>query len=221
MMMTVTSFLGIFILPAVVFAVSVCAAREAPDEKRPDTVQEGRRSTTAVRRGSRRSARRHDLPDVSEFGVGRVAGMRRRLPAVSRWGPGAVAREVFHGPDGDRSRDRPSRDVCRLFRRNALLLLPGANVVAIFLEGKTIVMDPLGQRLGDRLALTQVVDALGARDVVNAFQEWLRSLGGGLGRAARRPGYRPAEADRRTRCAASLRYSLSHSACCRDGPPGA
>ena len=57
-------------------------------------------------------------------------------------------------------------------RRNALLLLPGANIVAAFLEAGTIVSDPLGQRLGDRLAWTQVVEGFGARDVVSAVQAW-------------------------------------------------
>jgi hypothetical protein len=62
-------------------------------------------------------------------------------------------------------------------RRNALLLLPGANVFAIFLEARTIVTDPHGQRLGDRLAHTMVVEGAGARDLVKAFQDWLLSLG--------------------------------------------
>jgi uncharacterized RDD family membrane protein YckC len=57
-------------------------------------------------------------------------------------------------------------------RRNALFLLPGANVVAAFLEARTIVRDPQGQRLGDRLALTQVVEGFGAKDVVSSAQEW-------------------------------------------------
>ena len=69
-------------------------------------------------------------------------------------------------------------------RRNVLLLLPGANVVAIFLEARTIATDPQGQRLGDRLAHTQVVEGAGARDLVREFQEWLMSLGRGLGHAA-------------------------------------
>jgi uncharacterized RDD family membrane protein YckC len=56
--------------------------------------------------------------------------------------------------------------------RNALLLLPGANIVAAFFEAGTIVSDPLGQRLGDRLAWTQVVEGFGARDVVSAVQTW-------------------------------------------------
>ena len=51
-------------------------------------------------------------------------------------------------------------------RRNLLLLLPGANVVAIFLEVQTVVRDPQGQPLGDRLAQTQVVEGFGAKDLV-------------------------------------------------------
>ena len=67
-------------------------------------------------------------------------------------------------------------------KRNLLLLLPGANVVAIFLEARTIVADPQGQRLGDKLAQTQVVEGAGAKELVKSFQEWLMSLGSGLGR---------------------------------------
>jgi uncharacterized RDD family membrane protein YckC len=66
-------------------------------------------------------------------------------------------------------------------RRNLLLLLPGANFVAIFLEARTIAVDPQGQRLGDRLAHTQVVEGAGARDLVRSFQDWLMSLGRGPG----------------------------------------
>jgi uncharacterized RDD family membrane protein YckC len=69
-------------------------------------------------------------------------------------------------------------------RRNLLLLLPGANVVAVFLEARTVIRDPQGQRLGDRLAQTQVIEGLGARDVVKSFQDWLMGLSGGFGRAA-------------------------------------
>jgi hypothetical protein len=69
-------------------------------------------------------------------------------------------------------------------KRNLLLLLPGANVVAVFLEARTLVRDPQGQRLGDRLAQTHVVEGLGAKDFVKTFQDWLLSLGKGLGHAA-------------------------------------
>ncbi len=57
-------------------------------------------------------------------------------------------------------------------KRNVLLVLPGANVVAAFLETATIVRDPYGQRLGDRFALTQVVEGFGAKDIVAAVQKW-------------------------------------------------
>ena len=60
--------------------------------------------------------------------------------------------------------------------RNALLLLPGANVVAVFLEAATIVRDSQGQRLGDRLAWTQVIEGSGARDAVAALQAWWLDL---------------------------------------------
>jgi hypothetical protein len=59
-------------------------------------------------------------------------------------------------------------------RRNFLLLLPGANVAAIFLEAAALVRDVQGQRLGDRIPHTQVVEGLGARDLAKAFLEWWR-----------------------------------------------
>lgn len=61
-------------------------------------------------------------------------------------------------------------------RRNVILLVPGANVVAVFLEAVTILRDPQGQRLGDRLAQTQVVEGLGAKDLVTSVYEWWRSF---------------------------------------------
>ena len=66
------------------------------------------------------------------------------------------------------------------FSRNALFLLPGANVMAAFLEMATIVRDPQGQRLGDRFALTQVVEGFGARDLAVAFQQWWVDFAGRL-----------------------------------------
>jgi uncharacterized RDD family membrane protein YckC len=69
-------------------------------------------------------------------------------------------------------------------RRNLLLLLPGANIVAIFLEARTIVTDLQGQRLGDRLAQTQVVEGAGARDLAKSLQDWLMILVSALGHAA-------------------------------------
>ena len=68
--------------------------------------------------------------------------------------------------------------------RNALFLLPGANLVAAFLETATIVRDPQGQRLGDRFALTQVVEGFGAKDVAPVVQQWWQDFLGRLGSQA-------------------------------------
>jgi uncharacterized RDD family membrane protein YckC len=57
-------------------------------------------------------------------------------------------------------------------KRNVLWLVPGANLVGGILEALTIVRDPQGQRLGDRLAATQVVEGFGAKDVVAVVQAW-------------------------------------------------
>jgi uncharacterized RDD family membrane protein YckC len=81
-------------------------------------------------------------------------------------------------------------------RRNLLLLLPGANVVAIFLEARTVLHDGQGQRLGDKLAQTQVVEGLGARELVKSFQDWLMGFGGEFTRAAGGRGRAPVRQDR-------------------------
>jgi len=81
-------------------------------------------------------------------------------------------------------------------RRNLLLLVPGANVVAIFLEVRTVVRDPQGQRLGDRLAQTQVVEGFGAKDLVKSFQDRLMGLSAEFDRAVGRPGRAPKRIDR-------------------------
>ena len=81
-------------------------------------------------------------------------------------------------------------------RRNLLLLLPGTNVVAIFLEARTVVRDPQGQRLGDRLAQTQVVEGLGAKDLVKSFQDWLIDLVAEFDRDLGRRGRAPERVDR-------------------------
>jgi uncharacterized RDD family membrane protein YckC len=67
-------------------------------------------------------------------------------------------------------------------RRNLLFLIPGANVVALILEVRTLIGDPQGQRLGDRLAQTQVIEGFGAKDLVRSFQQWLLGLGPEFGR---------------------------------------
>lgn len=64
--------------------------------------------------------------------------------------------------------------------RNAVFVLPGANLAALFLEAASVVRDPQGQRLGDRLAQTQVVEGLGARDLASDFMEWWRDFIGNL-----------------------------------------
>ncbi len=76
---------------------------------------------------------------------------------------------------------------CRLVdsvRRNLVFLFPGVNVVAVFLEPVTIVRDPLGHRLGDRLAHTQVVVGFGARDLAAAIVQWFQPATSPLGRRA-------------------------------------
>jgi uncharacterized RDD family membrane protein YckC len=199
--MTVTSFLGIFILPAVVFALAYA----------PLVGHLTRSVLTPYPKADVR--RRLFAAGIDGLLVAMTVLMYRNSGFVEWLAGGGVYllfRDAVRGQSLgkfvmgltviDLAAGRPAT-FAGSFRRNALLVLPGANVAAIFLEGKTILTDPQGQRLGDRLALTQVVDGLGARDLVNAFQEWLRILGGGLGRA-RRPGYRPAEADRRSRRAA-------------------
>src|SRR5215831_2132924 len=80
-------------------------------------------------------------------------------------------------------------------RRNSLFVLPGANAVAAFLEARTLVRDPQGQRLGDRFAQTQVVEGFGAKDLVTGIQQWLfdlmEELLDQLGDRVRKPGRVP------------------------------
>jgi uncharacterized RDD family membrane protein YckC len=90
---------------------------------------------------------------------------------------------------------RPS-SLAASVRRNLLFLLPGANVVAIFLETRTIWRDRQGQRLGDKLAQTQVVEGFGAKDLVKSFQDALMGVGSELGRGAGRRRRAPVRADR-------------------------
>ena len=79
-------------------------------------------------------------------------------------------------------------------RRNFLFLVPGLNVVAVILETITSVRDPQGLRLGDRLAGTQVVDGLGARELVKLLQKELLEIR--MPTAAEDP----VEVERRMRC---------------------
>jgi hypothetical protein len=74
--------------------------------------------------------------------------------------------------------------------RNVIFLLPGANVAAVFLEARTFLRDQQGLRLGDRLAMTQVVDGYGAKDLALDVQALLEhsaaQLGVSTGRRRRR-----------------------------------
>jgi len=65
-------------------------------------------------------------------------------------------------------------------RRNLVFLFPGVNVVAVFLEAISIVRDPLGHRLGDRMALTQVVVGFGARDFAASLVQGVRQFKGAI-----------------------------------------
>ena len=65
--------------------------------------------------------------------------------------------------------------------RNVIFLLPGANVAAVFLEARTLSRDQQGLRLGDRLAMTQVVDGYGAKDLALDIQALLENLATQLG----------------------------------------
>ena len=79
-------------------------------------------------------------------------------------------------------------------RRNLLFLVPGLNVVAVILETVTSVRDPQGLRLGDRLAGTQVVEGLGARELVKLLQKELLEI------RMLRATEDPIEVERRERC---------------------
>jgi uncharacterized RDD family membrane protein YckC len=74
-------------------------------------------------------------------------------------------------------------------RRNVMLIVPGVNLAAVALEFLAIVRDPQGQRLGDRLAQTQVVEGLDAKELIDQFQRWWQSVAGELARSGgrRRP----------------------------------
>ncbi len=72
-------------------------------------------------------------------------------------------------------------------KRNVVLAFPGANLVAVLFEARTLIRDPQGQRLGDRIARTQVDEGLGARDLIADLQDWWASFLADLPDAAGRP----------------------------------
>ena len=58
-------------------------------------------------------------------------------------------------------------------QRNFILVVPGLNIVAGVLETVAVVRDPQGQRLGDTLANTQVVEGLSVRELATSLQRAL------------------------------------------------
>jgi uncharacterized RDD family membrane protein YckC len=80
-------------------------------------------------------------------------------------------------------------------RRNLLFLLPGANIPAAFLETMTLMRDVQGQRLGDRLARTHVIEGYGVKDLAKSWLDWWAGLWPELHRA-RRPKRAPVALDR-------------------------
>lgn len=70
-------------------------------------------------------------------------------------------------------------------QRNFILVVPGLNVVATGLEAIAVARDPQGQRLGDKLANTQVVEGSGVRDFAVSFQQVLLDVQIGRNRAER------------------------------------
>jgi len=69
-------------------------------------------------------------------------------------------------------------------------------VAVAVLESITMIRDPQGQRLGDRLAQTQVIEGLGAKDLATSFREWWMSVFGNLERDPRRRRRQPADSRR-------------------------
>jgi uncharacterized RDD family membrane protein YckC len=58
-------------------------------------------------------------------------------------------------------------------QRNFILVVPGLNIVAAGLETMAVTRDPQGQRLGDMLANTQVIEGFGAREFATSLQRAL------------------------------------------------
>ncbi len=61
-------------------------------------------------------------------------------------------------------------------KRNVIFLVPGLNVVAVCLEAVAGSRDPQGQRLGDRIANTQVVEGFGAKEFVKVVQDTMLEI---------------------------------------------
>ncbi len=61
----------------------------------------------------------------------------------------------------------------RSIQRNILFLIPGFNLVAVVLEAFAYRRDPQGQRLGDKIAQTQVVVGKDAKELTKLLQQRL------------------------------------------------
>ena len=57
--------------------------------------------------------------------------------------------------------------------RNFILLVPGLHLVSVVLETMAIARDPQGQRLGDTVANTQVVEGLSVKELAASLQRAL------------------------------------------------
>ncbi len=186
--MNVSTFFGIFILPAIVFALvySAIVTHLSRGLLSPYAKADVRRRLYAATIDGLVVVTSCLLYWTSEFVLYLAAGAAYLLfrdairgQSVGKFLLGLVVISLENG--------RPS-SLAGSVRRNLLLLLPGANVVAFFLEVRTIVRDPQDQRFGDRLAQTQVVEGSGAKDLVKSFQDWLIGLVAGLDRDLGRRG---------------------------------
>ena len=140
---------------------------------------------------------RLDLRVVLVFGVDSVSCNWGGRHPVARCGLRAQSREIPARSDSREPRDWPARLGSRLCVTQRHLSLTGANVAAVFLEARTLSRDQQGLRLGDRLAMTQVVDGYGAKDLALDIQALLENsatqFGVSTGRRRRRA---PARVDR-------------------------
>ena len=133
------------------------------------------RGDAMVRGNDRWPTGRLDLRVVLVFGVDSVSCNWGGLHPAARCGLRAQSREILLGLTVVRletGRPGSARDSVS---RNVIFLLPGANVAAVFLEARTLSRDQQGLRLGDRLAMTQVVDGYGARIPPWTFKRCLKT----------------------------------------------
>jgi uncharacterized RDD family membrane protein YckC len=70
-------------------------------------------------------------------------------------------------------------------QRNFILVVPGLNLVAAVLETSAIIRDPQGQRLGDTLANTQVVEGASVKELATSLQRALLEVP--IGRRDKQP----------------------------------